>query len=222
MDEAELHPARDEARLAFGDRLKEGEIRALVLPRRCIVAIDRVVGKTFESVDVAARREILEGSDPQVARGDAGQDRAGKAPFAIDGLSGRDGRKRPRRRDAERMHRLADQIFSQDRPERGASVAAPGERRQPRAFQLDVAALARAVDHLADQDRAPIAELGNETGELMPRIGQSDRFGAGRRRHCRKISPPDRRAQSRGLEPELLGKRMIELGSAAARRPASG
>ena len=112
MDEAELHPARDQPRLAFHDPLQQSQVRTLVLSCRRIVAFDRVVGKTFEPVDVAARSEILEGPDPQVACGDASQYRAGKAPFAIDGLAGRHGRKGSRRRDAERMHGLADQIFA--------------------------------------------------------------------------------------------------------------
>ena len=79
------------------------------------------------------------------------------------------------------MHRFADEIFAQDRPERGATIAAARERRSSGAFQLDVASPAVAVQRLAQQDGAAVAEPGNEVAELMSGIGHRDRLGA--RRH---------------------------------------
>jgi len=78
----------------------------------------------------------------------------------------------------KRVHRLADEIFAQNRSKRSASVAAPGERRLPRAFQLDVAPHAVAIQDLAEQDCAPIAELTNEVGKLVSGIGHGNRLGA--------------------------------------------
>ena len=76
------------------------------------------------------------------------------------------------------MHRFADEIFAQDRPQGGAPVAAPRERRSARALQLDIAPLAAAVQDLAEEDCAAVAKLGNEMAELMPGICHRDRLGA--------------------------------------------
>ena len=89
------------------------------------------------------------------------------------------------------MHRFADEIFAQDRPESGATVATARERRSSGAFQLDVASPAVAVQHLAQQDGAAVAEPGNEVAELMSGIGHRDRLGA--RRH---LVAGERRRQS--------------------------
>ncbi len=65
----------------------------------------------------------------------------------------------------------------------GPSAARPsprrGERRRARALELDVAADAVAVDDLAEQDGAAIAELWHEMPELVAGIGHRDRVGAG-------------------------------------------
>ena len=72
------------------------------------------------------------------------------------------------------MHRLADDVFAQHRPERGAPVTAAGERRLPRPFQLNVDAIAGGRDLLAEQDRAAIAE-GREVAELVAGVRLRDR-----------------------------------------------
>ena len=123
--------------------------------------------------------KILEGADADVARGDAGQHGAGQERLAhhasrrsITAASARVVG------NAERRHRLADDVFAQHRPERGAAVAAAREGRRAGALELDVAAHAVAVDDFAEQDRAAIAELGHEMAELVAGIGHRDRVGA--------------------------------------------
>jgi len=76
--------------------------------------------------------------------------------------------------DAERVHRLADDGFSQDRPDGRLAVAATRKRRPSGALERDVAALAVAINDLAKQQRAAIAERRRETAELVPRIRLSD------------------------------------------------
>ena len=49
------------------------------------------------------------------------------------------GGERARGRNAQRGHRLADDVFPQHRPERGAAVAPARERRRAGALELDVA-----------------------------------------------------------------------------------
>src|ERR1700719_1626005 len=78
------------------------------------------------------------------------------------------------------MRCFANEIFAKDRPQCGAAIAPPGERRSARALQLDIAPLAVAVHDLAKEDCAAVAKLGNEIAELMPGIGHRDRLGAWR------------------------------------------
>src|SRR5213076_154276 len=89
----------------------------------------------------------------------------------------RDGRQRARRRDAERVHRLADDRFAQHRPDGGLAVAAARKRRPPGALERDVAPLTLAVDELAEQQRTAIAERRREVAELVPRISLGDGLG---------------------------------------------
>jgi MFS family permease len=76
------------------------------------------------------------------------------------------------------VHRLADQHLAQHRADRGLAVAAARERRAARALEGDVAAPAVAVDHLAEQQRAAVAELRREAAELVAGVGLGDRLGA--------------------------------------------
>ncbi len=78
----------------------------------------------------------------------------------------------------KRRHRLADDVFAQHRTERRAAVAPARKRRRARALELDVAADAVGVDHLAEQDGAAVAQLRHEMTELVAGIGHRDRVGA--------------------------------------------
>ena len=219
-----MHPARDQPGLAFHDGLKQREAGPLGVAGVGKVAIDDVVGKTLDRFEVAARGEILEGSDTDVARCDAGQHGSRQLAIAIDRFPGRDGGQRPRGRDSERMHRLADEIFAQDRPQRGAAVSASREWRSARALQLDVPPLAVAIQDLAEEDRAAVAELGNEVSELMARHRPSRSARRPAARRCRQTPPPTRRvrdlarlnpsseasASLNAIRPRLRGRRRID------------
>ena len=131
--------------------------------------------------------------------------------LAIDRLAREHCGKRPCGRDTKRVHRFADQVFTQHRAERGAAVACAGKRRGPRALELNVAAPAVAVDHLAQEQRPPIAELRREAAELVPSVGLSQRQ---RSLGC-LIAGKDSRAlfgiESVGVEPQFLGQLAIEF-----------
>ena len=116
-----------------------------------------------------SRGEELEGAHPQVAGRDAGQHGAGQFPFAIHRLAGGGHRQRTRRRDSECVHRLADQRFTQHGSDGGLAVAAAREGRAPRPLERDVAPLAVAVDHLAQQQRAAVAQLRHEADDQEQR-----------------------------------------------------
>ena len=102
----------------------------------------------------------------------------GSGVSRITRLAGDDGGERARGRNAQRRHRLADDVFAQHRTQRGAAIAAAREWRRARALELDVAADAVGVDDLAEQDGAAVAELRHEMAELVAGIGHRDRVGA--------------------------------------------
>ena len=94
--------------------------------------------------------------------------------LAIHRLPGRHHRQAAGGRDAERVHRLADDVFPQHRPERGAAVAAARETRLARALSAGCHAFAGRRDLFAEQDRAAVAER-REVAELMTGIRLRDR-----------------------------------------------
>ena len=171
-----------------------------------VVAGDGVVGERAQHVGVAGRGGVLERAHPQVARGHPAEHRAGQgrsrgtcSPVATTD-------KRPRGRDPERVHRLADEVLAQHRAHRGPAVAAAGERCAPGPLQVQVAPVARAVDDLAEQQRPAVAEAGLVEAELVARVGL--RYGrdplrqpvAGQQRH------PRGRPQRRRVETQLVGQ----------------
>ena len=137
-----------------------------------------MIGEQADRLDILARGEELEGADPDMARGDTRQHRAGEGGVAKDEVAGRYGGKRPRRRDAERLHRFAHDVFAQHRPDRRAAVAVARVGRRPGTLQLDVVTPALRIDRFAQQERAAIAELRREMAELVAGIGLSQRLSA--------------------------------------------
>ena len=122
-----------------------------------VVAGDHVVRQQPHRLEVAPRGEVLEGADADVAGGDARQHGAGQRRLADDLFAGRHRGQRAGRRDAERGHGLAHDVLAQHRSERGAAVAAARKGRRPGALELDVAAYAVAIHHLAEQNGAAVA-----------------------------------------------------------------
>ena len=115
----------------------------------------RVIRQRANGVRVVVRRGPLHRPDPDVAGGDAGQYRALEHCFAIHGLTGRDYGQAPGRWYAERVHRLADDVFPQHRPERRAAVAPSREARLACPFELNVHAFAGRRDLFAEQIARP-------------------------------------------------------------------
>ena len=114
-----------------------------------------VIRKLAGRLYVAARREELEGADADVALGDPGQHRAlsGLSRQIVSPVVTRS--ERPRRRNSERRHRLAHDIFPKHRPKRRPAIAASRVGRPARPFKLDVPADAVAIDNLAQQIARP-------------------------------------------------------------------
>ena len=135
----------------------------------------------------------------------------GRRPVASHRLAGGRRGERARRRDAERRHRLADEVLAQDGPERGATVAASRERGAARALELDVPSLAVLADDLAEQDRASVAQLPHERAELVARVGERQGLRARRNTVAREDLCPLGRRERRLIQPELGSERTIDL-----------
>ena len=178
VDESDQQPARDQIGLPRDHGFEQRAVGALGLGGLRVVPGDDVIGQPPHALGIAARREILEGADANVAGGDPGQHRARQRHLAHHVLARDDGGERSRGGNAERSHRLADDVFAQHRPERGAAIAAPRKRRRAGPLELNVAAHAFGVDHLAEQDGAAVPELRDEMAELVAGIGHRDRIGA--------------------------------------------
>ena len=131
---------------------------------------------------VAARRQDLEVAEAEERRRHAAHHRAGLGlrtavveHVADHVLAGRDERERARRRHAQMVHGLAAEKLAHRRAHHGAAVGRPRVRRRPRAFELQLPALAARVDHFAERDGAAVAELTGPGAELMPAVAGGER-----------------------------------------------
>ena len=175
-----------------------------------VVAGDDVIGEMPDRLHISARGKELKGADADVARRDAGQHGAGQRHFTPDGLAGRDNGERPGGGDAERGHRLADDVLAQDRSERGAAIAVAGERRGAGALELDVAAHAVGIDDLAEKNGPAITELRHEVAELVAGIGHGERLAELGHPVARKDRHALGRRKQSGIEPELAGEILVQ------------
>ena len=125
MNESNEHPACGQPGQRCDHRVIESPIWIFGLARFRVVPRDRVVGENTKVFDVAPRSKILKRADAQMARCNAGQDAARQRAFAHDVFAGQHRGERARRRNAKRGHGLADNVFADDRAERGAAIAAP-------------------------------------------------------------------------------------------------
>src|SRR3979411_806214 len=130
------------------------------------------------ALGIAARREILEGSDANVAGRDAGEHGPGQRRLAQHALAGHDSGERSPGWDSKRRHRLADDVFAQHRTERRAAIAPARKWRRAGPLELDVTADSIRIDHLTEQDGAAITELRNEMTALMASISHRNRVCA--------------------------------------------
>ena len=74
------------------------------------------------------------------------------------------------------------------------------------------------VDHLAEQQRAAVAELRREAAELVAGVGLRDRRGARRAARCRREAPRRRCSQRSGVEAQLGGQLLVQQQQPGRRR----
>ena len=178
VDEADKQPLRDQLCLARDHQVKEGAAGVRGVNRFGVMPRDDVISEALNRIHIPARREELEGTDTDVAQRDADQYRAGQGHLAPNCLAGRHNSERPGRRDPERCHCLADDVFAQHRPEWRASVAVPGKGRPARPLELDVTAHAVAINNLTEKDGTSVTELRYESPKLVASISHGERFAS--------------------------------------------
>src|SRR5271170_921126 len=141
---------------------------------------------------------------------DASQNGAGQSRFAPNRLASGHCGKRPSCRNPKRRHTFADNVFTQHRPKRRTSVAAPGIRRRAGPLELDVAAHTGAVDDLAKKNGASITELRDESPELVAGISHGERLATLGHQVTREHLHTLRCGKPFWIEPELQGELRIQ------------
>jgi hypothetical protein len=96
------------------------------------------------------------------------------------------------------------------RPERRASVAPPGKRRRARPLELDVAAHAVAIDHLAEKNGTSVTELSYESPELVAGISHGERLASLGHPVARENLHTLRGGKHSGIEPEMIGEFLVQ------------
>jgi hypothetical protein len=160
-----------------------------------------------------------------MARGYPGEHRARQRPFPAHPLARGDHRERPRGRDAQAVHGLADDILAQHRAYRGLAVGAPGERGTPGPLDVQIAAAPPGIHHLAEQQRAAVPEARRVAAELVAGVGLGDRRNPLRhlpnqQRDARRL--PQLRGIGAQLDRELLVEHQQSGGGRRGRGPRYG
>ncbi len=175
-----------------------------------MVAGDRVVRQAPHERLTAVGRGVLERPDPDVAGRDAGEHRAGQQPLPRDLLARRDHGERAAGRDPERVHRLAEDVLAQHRPDDRLAVASARERRAAGALEVQVAPVAVRVEDLAEQQRATIAQPRRVRAELMAGVRHRDRRGPVGPRVAGERRDPVGCPQGAGIDAELGRQPLVE------------
>ena len=204
MNETDVEPSRDEARLAGDDAFQQRAIGAWGVPCFGVVAGDHVIGQLPHAFGIAPCREELERSHTDMARSHTRENGARDRRVAPHHLAGRHSGKGTGRRHTQSGHRFAHEIFAQDGTERRPPIAAPGKGRRPRALQLDVTALSAPIDDFTQKDCAAVAELRHEVSELMAGIGHRERLASLRHAIACEDGDAVRRRKEIGIESEFL------------------
>ena len=112
VDKANAHPLGHEGRLPFDDRFEQGFSGFRVVGALREMALERVEGEGLEGLDITHGREQLKSADANVAGSNPREDCAGKSCFAEDRFAGQSDREAAGRRNAQRVHGLAHEVFS--------------------------------------------------------------------------------------------------------------
>src|SRR3954447_20064694 len=115
--------------------------------------------------------------------------------------------------DAQRVHRLADDVFAQHRADRGQTVAASRERRGSRTLEVKVTNRPVVAGDLAEQKRASVTEPRDESAELVAGIGRRAGRGAAGHKATNKDLQSSGALQPARIQAHIGGKPLIEYSS---------
>ena len=199
VHEPDEHPLRHQRRLGGDDRLEQREVRVLGLGGardgagrsrgRRAGAAGRCRRWSRAYWKLPTRRWLL-ATRASTAPGSS-VSRCTWRPVATTARDAGGG-------DAQRVHRLADDVLAQHRADRGQAVAAARERRGARTLQVQVANGPVRADELAEQQCASVAQARDEAAELVPGVGLRHRRGTVGHRDARPgtASRPGLRSQA--------------------------
>ena len=108
------------------------------------------------------------------------------------------------------MHRLADDVLAQHRPDRREAIAATGERGTPGTLQVQVAKAAIGADQFAEQQCPAIAEARDESAELMAGVGLCNGSGSAGDGRSDEEGQAVRAPKPGRVEAEIVGQRFVE------------
>ena len=190
MHETHAHPVRHHHRRAFADLGEPRGVQRLAFPRQVRkIAPDREVHQCAQQVRVAPRGRQLVVAEAQERRCHAAHDRA-RFGFrmavvehvAHDRLTRADQAQGPRGRNAQMVHRLAAQELADRGAQHRAAIRGARVRRRAGALQLQLPAFVTRIDHLAQGNRAPVAQLPRPLAELVTTIVAGIRLHARQQR----------------------------------------
>ena len=115
-----------------------------------IMSGDHMICEQAKPLEVTAGGKELEGTDPDMARSHARENSAGQRSLARNRFTGHYRCQRTGRRDAQRSHRFAYDIFPQHRSKRSAPISAARKRGAARSFELHISPDALLVDNLTE------------------------------------------------------------------------
>ena len=168
MNEADELPLRYKRCVARDHQVEEGAVPICGVNRLWVMPRDDVISEAPDRIQIPARRKELEGADTDVARR-----RRGSVPRRA-WRSRQTGSPVVTAASARVVGIPSAAIASLTMYSRrtGPSAARPSPRREngvgPDALELDVAAHAVAIDHLAEKDGTAVTELRHEIPNWWP------------------------------------------------------
>ena len=139
---------------------------------------DDVIGELRDLLMLVAVEEHLERAEAHMRGRQARHHGGGFDALAIHLLVAADDAQRAPGGDAQAVHGFRTQVFADAGAQHGAAVAAARIGRDAGALELHIPELSGAVAYLAQQDRAPVAQLRHEVAELVSGVEHGQRIAA--------------------------------------------
>ena len=218
VDEADQHPLRNQRSLRRDDRPQKSEAGVRRPGEVRVMTVDGIDDEAAEEVLVARRGRVLEAAHAQMTGRDPCQHRPRQHRLAAHRAPCRRDSERSRRRYAQGVHGLADDVLPEHRADRSEPIPTTGERRAARAFEMDVMQETVRVDDFAEQEGPPVAQARRVPAELMPGIRLRNGFRPGRNQVAGQEPRPSAPRRNTGSRPSSVANGSLRTSN---RRPPS-